>query len=87
MSEVASTGLSPAIMFHSDDNIFLFMSLFDIPVSLGDLFQRIASINDRFYLPRLNQLCEEDKVVDLLTCRPQTCGRKPYLFAAALCGP
>ncbi len=74
-------------MFHSDDYISLFVSFFDIPVSLGSLFQRIASIYDRFYLPRLNQLCEEDKIFDLLTCWPQTRSRKLYLFAAAPCRP
>jgi hypothetical protein len=54
-------------------------------VSLGNLFQRIALICDRFYLPRLNQLREEDKIFDLLTCWPQTRSRKLYLFAAAFC--
>ena len=49
-----------AIMFHSNDYISLFVSCFDIPVSLGNLFQRIASIDDRFYLSRLNQLFEEN---------------------------
>ena len=48
-----------AIMLHSYDDISLFVSFFDIPVSLGNLFQRIASIYDRFYLPRLNKLYEE----------------------------
>lgn len=31
-----------------------------IPVSLGNLLQRIASIYDRFYLSRLHKLFEED---------------------------
>ena len=57
-------------MFHRDDHISLFMPLLDIAVRLGDLFQRIASIYDRFYLPCFNQLCEEDKIFDLLTCWP-----------------
>jgi hypothetical protein len=48
------------VMPHSDDHIPLFVSLFDIPVSLGHLFQRIAPINDRFYLSCLNQLFEEE---------------------------
>jgi len=43
-------------MSHSDDDIFLFVFFVDIPVSLGNLFQRIASINDRFYLSRFNKL-------------------------------
>ena len=32
----------------------------DIPVSLDNLFQRIASVYDRFYLSRLNKLFEEN---------------------------
>jgi hypothetical protein len=48
------------IMFHSDDYISLFAPCFDIPVCLGNLFQRIASIYDRFYLSRLNKLFDED---------------------------
>ena len=36
---------------HSYDDISLFVSFIDIPVSLGSLFQRIAPINDRFNLP------------------------------------
>jgi hypothetical protein len=31
-------------MFHGDDYISRFVPFFDIPVSLGSLFQRIASI-------------------------------------------
>ena len=48
------------VMFHSDDYIPLLVSFIDIPVSLDNLLQRIASIDDRFYLPRLNQLPEEN---------------------------
>lgn len=40
------------------------MPLFNIPVSLNDLFQRIASIYDRSQLSRLNQLLEEEKIFD-----------------------
>ena len=36
------------VMFHSDDYISLFVSFINIPVSLNNLFQRIASIYDRF---------------------------------------
>jgi hypothetical protein len=39
---------------YGDDNISLFLSCFDIPVRLGSLFQRIAPVNHRFYLPRFN---------------------------------
>ena len=42
------------------------MPLLDIAVRLDDLFECITSIYDRFYLPRLNQLCEEGKILDLL---------------------
>jgi hypothetical protein len=42
-------------MFHSYDHNSLFVSSIDIPVGLGNLLQRIASVNDRFYLPRLNK--------------------------------
>lgn len=49
-----------------------FMSLFDIPVRLSHLFQWINPINDRFYLSRLDQPCEEDKVFDFFACWPQT---------------
>lgn len=47
------------IMFHIDDDISLFVSCVDIPVYLGNLFQRITSINDRLKRSRLNKLQEE----------------------------
>jgi len=47
-------------MFHRNHYISLFMPFVDIPVRLGHLFQRIASINDWFYLSRLYQLFEKD---------------------------
>jgi len=46
----SSNLLGFAFMFHSYDDISLSMSCFDIPESLGILFQRITSIYDRFYL-------------------------------------
>ena len=36
----------PSELRQIDDDISLFVSCFDIPVSLGSLFQRIASIDD-----------------------------------------
>ena len=57
-------------MGHRDDDISLFVSCVDIPVSLGDLFQRIASINDRFYLSRLNKLFEEIDAFSVFACCP-----------------
>jgi hypothetical protein len=53
------------IKFHSYDYISLFVSFIDISVSLGHLFQGITSINDQFYLPRLNKLFEENLIVSL----------------------
>jgi hypothetical protein len=46
-------------MGHRDDDIALFVSCVDVAVSLGNVFQRIASIDDRLDLPRLNQLFED----------------------------
>ena len=46
------------VMLHGYDHVSLFVPGFDVPVSLGSLFQRVASINDRLYLPRLNELSE-----------------------------
>ena len=34
------------VMLNSDNDISLFVPLFDIPVSLGNLLQRIMSIDD-----------------------------------------
>lgn len=48
------------ITFHSYYYISLFVPFFNIAMSLGNLFQRIASIYDRFYLSRLNKLFEEE---------------------------
>jgi hypothetical protein len=47
-------------MFHSDDYISFFVSFVDIPVGFDNLFPWIGSIDDRFYLSRLNQLFEEE---------------------------
>ena len=46
-------------MFHRDDDMALFLPGVDIPMGFGNLFQWIASIDDRAELSRLNQLCEE----------------------------
>ena len=64
-------------MCHSDDDISLFVSCVDVPVSLGNVFQWIASIDDRLYLPRLNQLFEKNEVFSLWACYPS------YYFLAA----
>jgi hypothetical protein len=49
------------IMFHRDNHTSPLVPLVDIPVGLGHLFQRVASINDRLYLARRNQLREEEQ--------------------------
>jgi hypothetical protein len=49
-----------AVMPHSYDNIALFVSFLDIPVSLDNFLQGIASVNDRLQLSRLNYLFDED---------------------------
>gem|GEM_PF-5919194 len=36
------------IVFHNDNDITLFVPIFDITMGIGNLFQSIASINDRF---------------------------------------
>jgi hypothetical protein len=50
------------IIFHSYDYVSLLAPRFDIPVSLGDLLQRVPSIYDRSYLSRLNKPSEENQV-------------------------
>ena len=39
------------MLLHSDDDIALFVPFFNIAMRLDNLFQRITSIDDRFYLP------------------------------------
>jgi hypothetical protein len=65
-SKLRGSLLNP-LWCHSDDYVSLFVTLFDIPVRLNDLFQGIASINDRFQLSSLGQLCQEAQIFDLLT--------------------
>jgi len=42
------------------------MSFFNVPVRLGHMFQWITPIDDRFYLPRLNQLFKQEQVFELI---------------------
>jgi len=53
-------------VFHRNDHISLFMPFVNIPVRLDDLLQRIASINDRFHLSRLDQFFEHEQVFELV---------------------
>ena len=46
-------------------------------LSLGCLFQRVASANDRFYLSRLDQFFEVHQIFGPCVCRPEY-----YLLAA-----
>ena len=48
------------VLDHSNDYIPFFVPFFDIPVSLDNLLQRIASINDRFKFSCLDKLFEGD---------------------------
>jgi hypothetical protein len=49
-------------MSHCYDDILFLVPFVDIPVGLDNLFQRIAPVYDRFYLPCLDKLFEENKV-------------------------
>ncbi len=55
------------LMLHRDDDISLSMPFFDISVSLNNLRQGVAPIDDGLQPFRLNQSGEENKVFDLLT--------------------
>ena len=50
------------VVFYNYDYISLFVPFFDVTVRLGDMFQVISSIDNWFYLLRLDQLFEEDQV-------------------------
>jgi hypothetical protein len=52
-------------MYHSYDYISILVSFVDEPMSLDSLYQWIASIYDRYYLPRFNTPFEEDKTIGL----------------------
>lgn len=56
-----------SIWFRSYDYAALYVSIFNTPVRLGGLLQRIASIHGRFYPPGLNNLFEEDQIFSLFT--------------------
>ena len=46
---------------HSDHDAALFLPGFDIAVRFRNLFQWIAPIDDRFEVPRLDQVFKEDQ--------------------------
>ena len=58
-------------MFHNYDYMSLFLSCFNVRVCLISLFQWISSIYDRFHLPSLNKLSEEDQVLTSIACIPK----------------
>ena len=68
-------------MPNSDDHAPPFVPFIDISVRLGGLFQRIASIYDRFDLSRLDELFQEEEILRLFAGWPQTCEGKHGLFA------
>ncbi len=59
MTGQSATPLTFVIMAEGYDDIASFVPFVHIAVSLDNLFQRIAAIDDRFYFPGLNQLFEE----------------------------
>jgi len=63
-------------LLYCDDNISLFVSLVNIPVSFDDLLQGIASINDRFELARFNEFFQGDEILSCWGCCPSDEGRK-----------
>jgi hypothetical protein len=50
-------------MRHRDDGVSLLVSGVDLPVRLGNVLQRVASVDHRFELSRLTQLLEEHHVL------------------------
>ena len=49
------------VLCHRDDHMSRFLPGFDIAMSLGDLCQRIAPVDDRFYFSRLDKFLEENQ--------------------------
>ena len=70
------------IMPHSDDNMSLFVSCFDIPVGLGSLFQRVTSINDHIYLTKAPG-SPSDKFWNVSSMGCLGNGQTPVLLSAA----
>ena len=59
---VYACSLGIIVMFYSYNYVPLFVPCFDIPVSLNNLFQRIASVYNRFQLSRFNKLLKENQI-------------------------
>src|SRR3990172_4046692 len=70
------------LCLNSDDDISLFVPCFDIPVSLGNLFQWIAPIDDRFNRSGLNKLFEGKQIICRIACCP-----RDYSLDASLRSP
>ncbi len=51
-------------MLHRDDDAARFVARFGIPVRLGRLFQRIASVDDGCDLSRFNQLFDGHQIFE-----------------------
>jgi hypothetical protein len=50
---------------HGDDDIALFVTLFNIAVGFDDLLQWTTPVDHRFQLSRLDQLFEEEQIINL----------------------
>ena len=57
-------------LFQGYDYVSLLASGIDVAMSLGDLLERIAPINDRFEFSCLSQLREETQILCALGCWP-----------------
>ena len=60
--ELRSIDVEHPTLRHRDDDIASFLTTFDVPVGLDDLLQRVAAIDDRFQLPRLDELFEINQI-------------------------
>lgn len=58
----ASASLGTRALSDSDDHVSSFVSLLDVPVGLGRLLQRVATIDDRTQRTRLDDLLEQHQV-------------------------
>lgn len=68
--EIALAGYPQTRVFHRDDDITLLVPLVDVPMSLGHLFERVASINDRSELSGFNQASQVCQVFGPLAASP-----------------
>ena len=65
------------IVAYGEHHIALFVPGLDIPVGLGDLFERVAPVDNWFELPRFDKLFKENHIFHSLDGNTSYC-----LFAA-----